>query len=259
MGIFLGGNPITAIGGLTGTSASISRTYTFNNVGMGWARIGKIEKNITKFNNGLLAINTYNVINGVDLPMTSSIIRVFSDNNQNKVSYRINVESHVEKRNSTYSLDGVIGRLNYVRDARDTIKLPVGIVNPTITGKSGVWMDELFDPYGNNVPFSLNISSKAASYVYVQDVSFVFMLRNKNLREVTLPSSIESIGPAAFKDNVIMENVYVMATTPPNLAFNAFEGCVMLEKIYVPSQSVQLYRDATNWCFYASIIEAIPS
>jgi hypothetical protein len=53
-----------------------------------------------------------------------------------------------------------------------------------------------------------------------------------------------------------LNSVTVMATTPPALPSGslAFSNCANTLKIYVPSDYVDTYKNATGWKDYASII-----
>lgn len=96
-------------------------------------------------------------------------------------------------------------------------------------------------------------------------------------RAITLPNSVETIGANAFDESKILsitigtnitsignsafawsrlEDITVLATTPPTLGSGVFEHTTCT--IYVPSGSVEAYKTATNWSTYASRIQAIP-
>ena len=72
---------------------------------------------------------------------------------------------------------------------------------------------------------------------------------------MTIGSGITSIGNYAFSNNSALQSVTISATTPPNLAADAFynTNCT----IYVPCESVAAYQMATNWSAYASRITCI--
>ena len=83
-----------------------------------------------------------------------------------------------------------------------------------------------------------------------------------SLTSITIPDSVTTIGDKAFYDCGSLTSVYCKATTPPSLGYNAFKdygngdyvniGCA----IYVPAESVEAYRAAENWSYYASSIVA---
>ena len=76
------------------------------------------------------------------------------------------------------------------------------------------------------------------------------------LTNITIPSSVTTIGASAFYNCRSLTNITVEATTPPTLGSSAFldtNNC----PIYVPSESVETYKTATNWSTYADRIQAI--
>lgn len=78
------------------------------------------------------------------------------------------------------------------------------------------------------------------------------------LSSVVIPSTIEYIGGNAFSYCSGLTSVTCLAENPPELGDTAafFNSTC---PIYVPSQSVDAYKSATNWSTYASRIQAIPT
>ena len=78
------------------------------------------------------------------------------------------------------------------------------------------------------------------------------------LTSVTIPNSVTHIGDIAFENCTSLTSITVNASTPPTLggyAFDATNNC----PIYVPAESVDTYKAATNWSTYSSRIQAIPT
>ena len=75
-----------------------------------------------------------------------------------------------------------------------------------------------------------------------------------SLTSVNIPDSVTEIGYNAFYDCDSLTSVYCKATTPPSLGNSVFNNNGIGRKIYVPTESVQAYKSATNWSQYASII-----
>ena len=78
------------------------------------------------------------------------------------------------------------------------------------------------------------------------------------LTSVTIGNGVTSIGNSTFQSCSGMTSVTINATTPPSLGSNVFydtNNC----PIYVPAESVDAYKTATNWKTYASRIQAIPT
>ena len=79
-----------------------------------------------------------------------------------------------------------------------------------------------------------------------------------SLTSVTIGSGVTSIGDGAFTYCFGLASVTVNAITPPTLGTRTFYK-INNFTIYVPAQSVQTYKAATNWSTYASRIQAIPN
>lgn len=79
-----------------------------------------------------------------------------------------------------------------------------------------------------------------------------------SLTSIIIPDSVTSIDSRAFNNCRSLTSVTVNALTPPKLGgsvFNNTNEC----PIYVPAQSVDAYKSATEWSTYASRIQAIPT
>ena len=72
---------------------------------------------------------------------------------------------------------------------------------------------------------------------------------------IAVPGSVTSIGAYAFKQNFGLESFTCFATTPPSLDTMVFEDNI---NIYVPSESVDAYKNARLWKAHADRIFAIP-
>jgi hypothetical protein len=87
-----------------------------------------------------------------------------------------------------------------------------------------------------------------------------------SLTSVTIGNSVTSIGCYAFADCSSLKEVYCKPTTPPTGGDYMFSyyyydyyggeykkpiGC----KIYVPAESVEAYKSAVDWKFYADYIK----
>ena len=78
------------------------------------------------------------------------------------------------------------------------------------------------------------------------------------LQNVTIPSSVTRIG-VAFNQCIILKSVTVESETPPALDADVFSWASKSLVSYVPAESVDAYKSASNWSTYADIIQAIPS
>ncbi|MBR4850658.1 MAG: leucine-rich repeat protein [Tidjanibacter sp.] len=75
---------------------------------------------------------------------------------------------------------------------------------------------------------------------------------NTALKQITLPENLIQLGSYAFYDCKYLREVYCKATTPPSLGSDVFYGTADDLTIYVPMESVDLYK--SKWKSYASRI-----
>ena len=80
-----------------------------------------------------------------------------------------------------------------------------------------------------------------------------------SLKEITIPDAVTSIEMYCFYLCRSLTSVTCKATTPPNLGATAFYSNPSTMVIYVPAESVDAYKSATNWSKYADKIQAITS
>lgn len=82
---------------------------------------------------------------------------------------------------------------------------------------------------------------------------------DSGLTTVSIGSGITTIYPGAFDNCSALTSITIEATTPPSLtlaptAFENTNNC----PIYVPCESVYVYKSASGWSNYASRIQGIP-
>ena len=77
------------------------------------------------------------------------------------------------------------------------------------------------------------------------------------LISVTIGAGVTSIGESAFQRCSALTSVTCEAVNPPTSEYGIFGECPELAHIYVPAESVEAYKTATNWSVYEAIIEAI--
>ena len=88
----------------------------------------------------------------------------------------------------------------------------------------------------------------------IGDIAFI---RCTNLTSVVLPDGLTSIGGGAFSDCFALSTVTCLATMPPGLGGGVFSGYNVLTAIQVPAASVDDYKAAQYWNYYADKIVAI--
>lgn len=86
-----------------------------------------------------------------------------------------------------------------------------------------------------------------------------YCLSSCGFETFTIPSQITTLGNEPFRKCLSLHTVYCEPTTPPTASGYIFNGCTALTHIYVPSESVEAYQQASGWSNYVSIIEAMPS
>lgn len=80
------------------------------------------------------------------------------------------------------------------------------------------------------------------------------------LTSLTIPSSVTSIGAVALEIGTTSNKATITfkGTTPPTIYGSTF-NTTKLNKIYVPSASLEAYKTAENWSAFADYIEADPN
>lgn len=91
----------------------------------------------------------------------------------------------------------------------------------------------------------------------VTDLGYNAFRRCSAFTSVTIPSSVTQLGTGVFEDCTGLTSITILATTPPTATnpdiFTNTNDC----PIYVPAESVDRYKTATNWTSYSSRIQAI--
>lgn len=82
----------------------------------------------------------------------------------------------------------------------------------------------------------------------------------RNLKQVTLPSTVETIGDRVFQECYAMTDLYVYAEVPPtgeNMFMyrpdNIYTNCTL----HVPHGTAEAYKAATPWNNFANVVEMI--
>ena len=74
---------------------------------------------------------------------------------------------------------------------------------------------------------------------------------------LTIGSGVTSIGNEAFIDIVRLNTITILAEVPPTLCTDVFKNVPSTAIIYVPADSVDLYKTADGWAALADRIQAI--
>ena len=76
-----------------------------------------------------------------------------------------------------------------------------------------------------------------------------------SLTSVTIGDSVTTIGSYAFQYCSSLTSVYCKAITPPAGGASMFSSNASDRKIYVPTESVEAYKSAEYWSYYADAID----
>lgn len=91
------------------------------------------------------------------------------------------------------------------------------------------------------------------SVTYIGELAFYVC---SNIISITIGNGVTGIGVNAFASCESLTSITIEATTPPTLG-SSFDSTNF--KIYVPSESVDLYKAASNWSDHGDQIEEIPN
>ena len=94
----------------------------------------------------------------------------------------------------------------------------------------------------------------ASSITSIEEYAFQYCYA---LTSIELPSSVTSIGKGAFERCSALASFTIFATIPPVVGESLFIDTNDFP-IFVPAESVDIYKSAENWSDYADRIQAIP-
>jgi hypothetical protein len=85
-----------------------------------------------------------------------------------------------------------------------------------------------------------------------------YCFQQTRIVEITIPASVTAINYASFMrmEGASGLEITVLRDTPPTLGTQVFQN-TNLAAIYVPADSVNAYKAASNWSTYANKIQAI--
>ena len=112
-----------------------------------------------------------------------------------------------------------------------------------------VFGDQSFN--GNNIEELYLPNVKQINGASYQSGTFA---NNVNLKKVDIGENCTAISRAEFAGCKLLETVICRAVTPPTLHVEAFTLTNSTFIIYVPDESVEAYKTATNWSTYADRI-----
>ena len=74
------------------------------------------------------------------------------------------------------------------------------------------------------------------------------------LEKVVIGSGVKNIDGYAFRYCYVLNDISIKATTPPSIDATSFNDIGTSPIFYVPTESVEAYKSATNWSEYANYI-----
>lgn len=92
----------------------------------------------------------------------------------------------------------------------------------------------------------------------VTSINYLSCANITTLLTVEIGTGCTSIAQDAFSSCTNLTNITIKAITPPTLGTKAFDDTNNCP-IYVPAESVEAYKTATNWSAYANRIQPIPA
>ena len=99
--------------------------------------------------------------------------------------------------------------------------------------------------------------SKVLDLGIIETLASSSFLNCKALNEVILPSTLKEIGERAFDGCSSLATLLCNTSVPPVLGNNALRNTASSLSIYVPDDSVEAYKSATNWSAYADQIKPL--
>lgn len=86
--------------------------------------------------------------------------------------------------------------------------------------------------------------------------------KSNQLSSVTLPASLKEIGYWAFADCLSLNTIICYAIEPPTISSNTFFGSNPIynnPSVYVPAESVEAYKNAEHWKWFAKVLPIEPT
>lgn len=137
-------------------------------------------------------------------------------------------------------------------------RAPEKLTETTVDDSAGLHTNA----FGDAVVVSHTFENGQGIIVFSEDVTIIGRSAFRsctNMTSVYIPSSVTSIEAWALAYCSYLTNITCTPIQPPTLGSYPFYGNRSGRKIYVPSGSVQSYKNASDWSAYSGAIEAIPT
>ena len=109
---------------------------------------------------------------------------------------------------------------------------------------------------GNIGQLGANNLTKIKDLGSVTTISERFVSGCPELKTIILPSTVTFVGTQAFRNSITLDYFVCKAVVPPTAETYLF-GTAPKNGIFVPDESVEAYKTATNWSSYASKIRPL--
>lgn len=213
-----------------------------------------------------------NVVKYLEEPKFGSEYILYKSSNGQKVTpYKTNVFGATIVSNIYEGGNGIIKfdtRVTSIGDQafRDCSKLTSITIPNSVTSIGGYAFSFCFSLKSITIPNSVKSIGNGAFY-YCSSLTSVTIPNGVTsigndtfcgcslLTSITIPNSVTSIGYQAFSRCSSLTTITCEATTPPTLSPNNTLSNVTA--VYVPAESVDAYKTATNWSYYADKIQPI--
>lgn len=130
---------------------------------------------------------------------------------------------------------------------------------------TGLWADNPPEPpsgfvVADGVYYNLlsneyvSVARSQSDYGYAGDIVIPHEFDFEDPIYGTYHFVVKKIESGVFRNCADLTSVEMQATTPPDLAESAFDGCTSLKHIYVPYEAILTYQTAENWSNYADLI-----
>jgi hypothetical protein len=106
-----------------------------------------------------------------------------------------------------------------------------------------------------SISFGVIISRQITSFTFGNEVEHIparLCSGMTKLTSITIPESVTSIGSSAFDGCTSLPSITCKAKNPPTLGL--YNTLSSVTAVYVPAESVDLYRAADEWSYYADKI-----
>lgn len=257
------GNIIKPVRNLFG-SKIISNTYE-NNIG-----IIRAENDITKIGNP--TFNGSSNLVSISIPSKTTTIEANAFRKcQNLTSITI-PNSVTSIGNYAFGTCPKLEYVNYIGTINEWLNITIGYSSPIEHSKdlyiNGTLLTNLIiQPSEKTAKVSSNFCycESIVSAVIPNTVTTISnraFMNNLNLKHIEIGSGIVNIGYELFKNCKNLESIKIITITPPSRIIvsdeTIFGDIPITCNIYVPSESVDLYKAADGWKDYTDKIVAIP-